>query len=71
MAKSRWWLGGTLTQILNDGNSQADFEASRWEVPLNRITLIQLPQLTEEYQIKFEPARWHRQIQLIIEIYTP
>ncbi|MCC3409902.1 MAG: hypothetical protein JGK17_31070 [Microcoleus sp. PH2017_10_PVI_O_A] len=71
VARPRWWLGGTLTQILDDGNSQNDFEGSRWQVPLNRTTLIQLPQLTQEYRIKFEPAKWHRQIQLTIEIYRP
>jgi hypothetical protein len=70
VANPRWWLGGTLTQVLNNGNSQADFEGSRWKVPLNRTTLIALPELTAEYRIKFEPARWHRQIQLTLEIYN-
>ena len=71
VANSRWWLGGTLTQILSDGNSVPDFEASRFQVPLNRTTLIQLPELTAEYRLKFDPAMWHRQIQLILEIYSP
>jgi len=68
VAKSRWWLGGTLCQLL--GNSQPDFEASRWRVPLNQITLIRLPEITAEYKLKFEPARWHKEIALVIESYT-
>ncbi|MCC3411058.1 MAG: hypothetical protein JGK24_08395 [Microcoleus sp. PH2017_29_MFU_D_A] len=70
VAKPRWWLGGTLTQVLNNGSAQVDFEGSRWQVPLNRTTLISLPELTGEYRIKFEPAPWHKQIQLTLEIYN-
>ena len=69
-AKPHWWLGGVLTQILGT-TFLPDFEASRWQVPLNRTTLIRLPELTTEYRLKFEPARWHREIQIIIEKYVP
>lgn len=69
-AKPSWWLGGTLTQILGSGNSEPDFEGSKWQIPLNRITLIRLPELTAEYRLKFEPSRWHREIRISIEKYT-
>ena len=69
IAKPHWWLAGTLTQLLGD-NSPVDFEGSRWLVPLNRITLIQLPQLTTSYRLKFEVPRWHKEIALVIETYT-
>ena len=68
-AKSRWWLGGTLSQLL--GNTfQPDFEASRWNIPLSQITLIRLPEVTAQYRLKFEPARWHKEIQIVIEEYV-
>jgi hypothetical protein len=69
VAKPHWWLAGRLTQILGS-NSQIDFEGSRWQVPLNRIMLIQLPLLTESYRLKFEVPRWHKEIALVIENYT-
>jgi hypothetical protein len=67
IAKPTWWLGGTLTHLLR--SATPDFEATRWTIPLNRITLIQVPMLTSEYRLKFEPARWHREIALVIESY--
>lgn len=70
IAKPTWWLGGRLTQLLGAGTSGPDFEASRWVVPLKNQTLIQLPALTAQYRLKFEPAKWHREIALVIEIYT-
>lgn len=70
VAKPYWWLGGTLTQILGSANSEPDFEGSNWRIPLNKITLIRLPQLTAEYRLKFEPARWHREITISIDKYT-
>ncbi|MEG3907314.1 hypothetical protein QT979_08605 [Microcoleus sp. w2-18bC1] len=69
-AKSTWWLGGRLTQLLGSGTLGPDFEASRWLVPLKNQTLIQLPILTSEYRLKFEPAKWHKEIALVIEKYT-
>lgn len=69
VAKSRWWLGGNLSQLLGS-NFEPDFEASRWQIPLNQITLIRLPEVTAEYRIKFEPARWHKEIAIAIELYT-
>ncbi|MEG4842624.1 hypothetical protein [Microcoleus sp. B9-D4] len=68
-AKPTWWLGGRLTQLLGS-SAGPDFEASHWPVPLKRQVLIILPQLTVEYRIKFEPARWHKEIALVIESYT-
>ncbi|MEG4066257.1 hypothetical protein QUA42_02695 [Microcoleus sp. Pol11C2] len=68
-AKASWWLAGNLTQLLGSNNSP-DFEASRWMVPLKRKTLIKLPLLTTQYRLKFEAARWHKEIALVIEIYT-
>ena len=68
VAKPHWWLAGTLCQLLGS-NTQRDFEGSRWRVPLNRITLIQLPQLTTSYGLKFEVPRWHKEITLVIETY--
>ncbi|MEP6517454.1 hypothetical protein [Microcoleus vaginatus] len=67
-AKPNWWMAGRLIQLL--GNSNPDFEASRWPVPLKRRTLIELPQLTTEYRLKFEPVRWLKEIAIVIEIYT-
>jgi hypothetical protein len=67
-AKPNWWLAGRLIQLL--GTSSPDFEASRWAVPLKRRKLIQLPVLTTEYRLKFEPAKWHKEIALVIEIYV-
>ncbi|MEG4883002.1 hypothetical protein QUB75_19675 [Microcoleus sp. K1-B6] len=67
-AKPNWWMAGRLIQLL--GNSNPDFEASRWSVPLKRRTLIKLPQLTTEYRLKFEPVRWLKEIAIVIEIYT-
>ena len=67
-AKPHWWLGGRLIHIL--GNTTPDFEASRWLVPLKKRTLIQLPLLTAEYRLKFEPAYWHKNLALVIEVYT-
>jgi hypothetical protein len=69
VAKTHWWLAGSLTQILGS-NSQIDFVASRWQIPLNQISLIQLPQLTLSYRLKFEVPRWHKEIALVIETYT-
>jgi len=69
VAKPHWWLAGTLCQLLGS-NTQPDFEGSRWRVPLNRITLIQLPQLTTTYRLKFEVPRWHKEITLVVETYT-
>ena len=68
-AKPHWWFAGTLYQLLGN-NSQRDFEASRWRVPLNRIRLIQLPQFTTTYRLKFEVPHWHKEITLVIETYT-
>jgi hypothetical protein len=67
--KATWWLAGQLTQLLGENTSAPDFEASRCVVPLKRQTLIILPVLTSEYRLKFEPARWHKEIAIIIEIY--
>ena len=67
-AKPSWWLGGRLIHIL--GTAVPDFEASRWLVPLRKKTLIQLPKLTNEYRLKFEPANWVKEIALVIEVYT-
>jgi hypothetical protein len=69
VAKPHWWLAGTLCQLLGS-NTQPDFEGSRWRVPLNRITLIQLPQLTTSYRLKFEVPHWHKELTLVIETYT-
>lgn len=67
-AKSTWWLGGNLKHLL--GNSQPDFVGSEWKVPLKQKTLIILPPFTAEYKIKFVPAKWLREIALVIEMYT-
>jgi hypothetical protein len=69
-AKPNWWLAGRLVQLLGIDTSSPDFEASRWTVPLKRRKLIQLPTLTFEYQLKFEPAYWHKDLALVIEVYT-
>jgi len=68
VAKPHWWLAGTLLHLL--GSSQPDFEGSRWRVPLNRIILIRLPELTTSYRLKFEVPRWHKEIALVVEAYT-
>jgi hypothetical protein len=68
VAKPHWWLAGTLSHLL--GSSQPDFEGSRWRVPLNKIMLIRLPELTTSYRLKFEVARWHKEMALVIEAYT-
>jgi len=68
-AKPSWWLAGNLTQILGD-NFNPDFEGSRHTIPLRRITLVNLPLLTSQYQLKFEPVHWLREIAIVIEVYT-
>jgi hypothetical protein len=68
VAKPHWWLAGDLYHLL--GSSQLDFEGSRWRVPLNRIILIRLPELTTSYRLKFEVSRWHKEIALVVEVYT-
>lgn len=69
-AKPTWWLGGRLVHLLGSSTTGPDFEGSRWPVPLKARTFIQLPQLTVEYRLKFEPARWHKEIAIVIESYT-
>jgi hypothetical protein len=69
IAKPHWWLAGNLYQLLGN-NSQVDFQGSYCRVPLNRITLIQLPKLTTSYRLKFEVPKWHKQIAVVVEIYT-
>jgi len=69
IAKPHWWLAGDLTHILGS-TSQVDFVASRWRIPLNQISLIQLPQLTLSYRLKFTVPHWHKEFALVLEIYT-
>ncbi|MEG4944640.1 hypothetical protein [Microcoleus sp. F4-D5] len=66
-AKPHWWLGGRLVHLI--GNTGPDFEVSRWTVPLKVRTLIRLPELTPLYRLKFEPARWHKEIAIVVESY--
>jgi hypothetical protein len=68
VAKAHWWLAGTLSHLLGIG--QLDFEGSRWRVPLNKIMLIRLPELTTSYRLKFEVPRWHKELELVVEAYT-
>jgi hypothetical protein len=63
-AKPHWWLAGTLSHLLGS-NNKPDFEGSRWRVPLNKIMLIQFPELTTSYRLKFEVPRWHKEIALV------
>lgn len=67
VAKPHWWLAGNLSHLF--GNNEPDFEASRWRVPLNKIMLIRLPELTTNYRLKFEVPVWHKEIALVIESY--
>jgi len=68
-AKPQWWLAGTLSQLLGS-NNKPDFEGSRWRVPLNKIMLVKLPELTTNYRLKFEVPRWPKEIALVVEAYT-
>jgi hypothetical protein len=68
LAKPSWWLAGNLTQLLGD-NLNPDLEGSRHTIPLRRITLVNLPLLTSQYQLKFEPVRWLREVAIVIEVY--
>lgn len=67
-AKPKWWLGGTLVQLLQN-DSQLDFEVKRWRVPLRVISLIEINQVTTEYKLKLEPASWLKDIAIVIEQY--
>lgn len=67
LAKDTWWLGGTLTLILNNGSMSPDFEIKRVRIPLYRTTLIWVPDYIEEYYLKFEAAWWHSEIELSID----
>lgn len=67
-AKPSWWLGGNLKHLL--GTATPDFVGSHWQVQLKAKTLIVLPLLTTEYRLKFKPAKWLREIALVIETYT-
>ena|SRR4028119_1681790 len=69
IAKPHWWVAGTLCQLLGS-NTQPVFEGSRWRVPLNRIMLIRLPELTTSYRLNFEVPHWHKEIALVVEAYT-
>jgi len=69
IAKPHWWLAGNLSHLLGS-NSQPYFEGSRWQVPLNRIMLIKLPELTTNYRLNFEVPRWHKEMAIVIESYT-
>jgi hypothetical protein len=68
-AKAEWWLAGDLIQLLGD-NTNPDFEGSRHRIPLRRITLVNVPLLTSQYRLKFEPAFWLREIAIVIEVYV-
>jgi hypothetical protein len=67
-AKSHWWLGGNLSQLL-ENDSQIDFVAQSWRIPLKVIFLIEVELLTTEYKLKFEPAPWLKHIAIVIEKY--
>jgi hypothetical protein len=69
VAKPHWWLAGALSQLLGSNNKPV-FEGSRWRVPLSKIMLIKLPELTTNYRLRFEVPRWHKEIALVVEIYT-
>ena len=66
-AKPIWYKAGNLFQLLKS-ESGLDFIAEKnWLIPLNNLQLIQVPVLTIDYQLKFKPAKWLKQIAIVIE----
>jgi hypothetical protein len=69
-AKPTWWLGGTLVLVISPLASDIDFEAMRVTIPLNRFTLIEVPDVIDSYWLKFESADWFTEINLSIDKYV-
>jgi hypothetical protein len=68
-AKPSWWLAGDLIQLLGD-NLNPEFEGSRHRIPLRRIILVNIPVLTFQYRLKFEPPFWLREVAIVVEVYV-
>jgi hypothetical protein len=68
-AEPHWWLGGKLIQLIQS-DSPFDFEVQPLlRIPLNRITLFEAKLIAPQYQLKFEPAKWLKEIAIVIEQY--
>jgi hypothetical protein len=65
-AKPSWKYAGELTLIL--GVEEMEI-MPRFQIYLNRWSLIFVPQLVLEYRLKFEPAYWHKQMEVFADVY--
>lgn len=68
-ALPKWWLGGVLILVLKHQRRGADFEAKTFKIPLDRITLIEIPDYINEYLVKFEPASWFAEMEISVDKY--
>lgn len=57
--KDNWFTGGWLTQRLDlAGTDFGRADSSKFRLPLNRTTLLVLPNVSPQYQLWFDPAPW-------------
>lgn len=68
-AKPSWWYSGQLIQLIQSGN-QLDCEVFRWSIPLKVLSLIEVKMITSQYTLKFQPAKWLKDIAIVVEQYT-
>ncbi len=69
-SKPTWWLGGTLSRCIGAIEQELDFVSGSQIIPLNQITLVQLPPRSQETYFKFQPPFWFLQCTLLVELYV-
>ena len=69
-AKPTWWLGGTLVRCIGAIEQELDFVSGSQIIPLNQITLVQIPPRSQETYFKFQPPFWFLQCTLLVELYV-
>lgn len=65
-AKDTWKYAGKLVQVFGI----EEMETVPANIPLNRYTLIVIPQPILDYRLRFQPAPWHKQIQIVVDAYN-
>lgn len=69
-SKPSWWLGGTLLRCIGAIEQELDFVSGSQIIPLNQITLVQLPPRAQETYFKFQPPFWFLQCTVLVELYV-
>lgn len=69
-SKPSWWLGGTLVRCIGAIEQELDFVSGSQVIPLNQITLVQIPPRSQETYFKFKPPFWFLQCTLLVELYV-